>query len=152
VRRHLGVYQPSFALHYYRVHGLGTAGPEADLVEGTIKLTVAGQQRLCVAEGHGPVDALSHALASALLPHYPALVDLHLIDFKVRVVNPKEGTAARVRVVIECRDKTDVWGTVGVSENIIEASWLALVEGVEYALLSVETPAAPAAPAARAAK
>ncbi|MGD0077879.1 MAG: alpha-isopropylmalate synthase regulatory domain-containing protein, partial [Sedimentisphaerales bacterium] len=65
---------------------------------------------------------------------YPNLRDMHLIDYKVRVVNAREGTAARVRVVIESRDKTDIWGTVGVSENIIEASWLALVDSVEYKL------------------
>ena len=80
------------------------------------------------------VNALDGAISKALLPVFPTLNDMHLVDYKVRVVNAREGTAARVRVVIECRDKTDVWGTVGVSENIIEASWLALSDAIEYKL------------------
>ena len=81
-----------------------------------------------VSEGDGPVNALDGALRKALQPFYPRLAEMHLVDYKVRVVNAQAGTAARVRVVIESRDGDDVWGTVGVSENIIEASWLALVD------------------------
>lgn len=141
VRKHVGAYKPIFDLHYYRVHGLGTGsqGETPDIVEGTVKLTVNGQLRLCVAEGHGPVDALSHALSNALLPSYPALSELQLIDYKVRVVNSNDGTAAKVRVLIEYRFNGATFGTVGVSENIIMASWNALVEGVEYALLSKDS-------------
>ena len=80
------------------------------------------------------MNALDAALRKALLPVYPNLVDLQLVDYKVRVVNAREGTAARVRVVIESRDGAGVWGTVGVSENIIEASWLALADSIEYKL------------------
>jgi len=87
-----------------------------------------------VSEGDGPVNALDGALRKALLPTYPRLATLHLADYKVRVVNARAETAARVRVVIEWRDAGDVWGTVGVSENIIEASWLALVDSFEYKL------------------
>jgi 2-isopropylmalate synthase len=73
-------------------------------------------------------------LRKALLPVFPRLAEMTLADYKVRVVNAREGTAARVRVVIESRDATSVWGTVGVSENIIEASWLALCDAIEYKL------------------
>ena len=78
--------------------------------------------------------ALGNALRKALAVTYPNLSEMHLVDYKVRVINSAEGTAARVRVVIESRDHTDVWSTVGVSENVIEASWLALVDSVEYKL------------------
>ncbi|MCX7667157.1 MAG: citramalate synthase, partial [Gemmataceae bacterium] len=70
----------------------------------------------------------------ALLPTYPQLAEMKLIDYKVRVVNPREGTAARVRVVIESQDATDLWGTGGVSENVVTASWLALADAFEYKL------------------
>ena len=73
-----------------------------------------------------------------MLPVYPNLREMSLVDYKVRVVNAREGTAARVRVVIESRDQADVWGTVGVSENIIEASWLALIDSFEYKLFKDE--------------
>ena len=89
-------------------------------------------------DGDGPVNALDAALRKALLPIYPALAEMHLVDYKVRVINSAEGTAARVRGVIESRDEDDVWSTVGVSENIIEASWLALVDSVEYKLFKDE--------------
>ncbi|MCA9050353.1 MAG: citramalate synthase, partial [Planctomycetaceae bacterium] len=80
----------------------------------------------------GPVNALDSALRKALTESYPQLDEMSLMDYKVRVINSSEGTAARVRVVIESRDRTDVWSTVGVSENIIEASWIALVDAFEY--------------------
>jgi 2-isopropylmalate synthase len=84
------------------------------------------------------VNALDGALRKALQPHYPNLASMQLVDYKVRVVNARAGTAARVRVVIESRDEHDVWGTVGVSENIIEASWRALVDSIEYKLFKDE--------------
>jgi 2-isopropylmalate synthase len=87
-----------------------------------------------VSEGDGPVNALDGALRKALLPTYPRLAEMHLADYKVRVVNARAETAARVRVVIEWRDRDAVWGTVGVSENILEASWLALYDAFEYKL------------------
>ena len=130
VRQKLGLWQQSFLLHHYRIHGMDGGGP----VEATVKVTVNGVTRLCAAEGDGPVDALSHALREALLPHFPQLVDLHLTDYKVRVVDSADGTAAKVRVLIEHQLYGQPIGTVGVSENIIEASWKALVEGLEYAL------------------
>jgi 2-isopropylmalate synthase len=134
VRRHLGTWTQSFRLHHYRVHGLGTDAVERHLVEATVKVEVGGEIRLRVAEGHGPVDALNHALQEALRKTYPQLARLHLADYKVRVVDSKDGTAAQVRVLIEHQFDGRTFGTVGVSENIIEASWNALVEGVECAL------------------
>jgi 2-isopropylmalate synthase len=80
------------------------------------------------------VNALDTALRKALSAAYPNLAEMQLVDYKVRVINSTEGTAARVRVVIESRDHDDAWSTVGVSENVIEASWLALVDSVEYKL------------------
>lgn len=80
------------------------------------------------------MNALDRALRKALVPFYPALSEMQLVDYKVRVINSAGGTAARVRVVIESKDDKDVWSTIGVSENIIEASWLALVDSVEYKL------------------
>jgi 2-isopropylmalate synthase len=133
VRRRVGAFRQMFTLHHYRIHGLGTE--EVDhLVEATVKITVQDVLRLVVAEGHGPVDALSHALIEALLPAYPELKEMHLVDYKVRVVNSADGTAARVRVLIEHRFGHESFGTVGVSENIIQASWIALQDAVEYAL------------------
>ncbi len=134
VRRHLGEWSAAFELLYYRVHGIGTAGEDAHTVEATVKLNVAGETRLCAAEGNGPVDALSHALWQALTPAFPTLSKLHLVDYKVRVVNSSDGTAAKVRVLVEYTHGTHSFTTLGVSENIIEASWQALVDAVEYAI------------------
>lgn len=142
VRRHVGEYRSIFDLHYYRVHGIGTHDNENNLVEATVKVTVNGETHLCVAEGNGPVDALSHALLQALTPGYPMLKELNLVDFKVRVVNSADGTAAKVRVLIEHRFHHRRFGTIGVSENIIDASWMALVEACEYAVLTAEDEAA----------
>jgi 2-isopropylmalate synthase len=146
VRRQLGLARPAFRLEYYRVHGIGTAprvrdgaaaparGGHADAapVEATVKLEVNGQMRLCVAEGNGPVDALSHALGQALDGAFPALARMRLTDYKVRVVNSADGAGARVRVLIEHEIDRRRFSTVGVHANIIEASWKALVDAIEY--------------------
>jgi 2-isopropylmalate synthase len=87
------------------------------------------------AEGDGPVNALDNALRKALENFYPSLKEMHLIDFKVRVLDQKAGTEAKVRVLIQSQDEESIWSTVGVSENIIEASWQALVDSFEYKLL-----------------
>jgi len=104
------------------------------MTEATIKLRVGEDFEHTVSEGDGPVNALDGALRKALERHYPRLREMHLVDYKVRVINARAGTAARVRVVIESRDQDDVWGTVGVSENVIEASWLALLDAFDYKL------------------
>ena len=103
--------------------------------EATIKLRVGKEFEHTASLGDGPVNALDSALRKALRKFYPSLNEMHLTDYKVRVLDEKEGTAARVRVLIQSQDKTDSWWTMGVSENIIEASWQALVDSVEYKLL-----------------
>jgi 2-isopropylmalate synthase len=107
--------------------------------EATIKVNVKGEQEHTAAEGDGPVNALDNALRKALEKFYPELKDVSLTDFKVRVIDAKTGTAAKVRVLIESKDGKQEWGTIGVSENIIEASWEALVDSIEYKLLRAET-------------
>ena len=98
--------------------------------EATVKLRVGDSVQHEVAEGDGPVNALDAALRKALEAIFPNLAEMHLVDYKVRVINSEAGTAAGVRVVIESRDEHDVWGTIGVSENVIEASWIALVDAM----------------------
>jgi 2-isopropylmalate synthase len=100
------------------------------VTEATVKLKVDDRTEHIVGEGDGPVNALDAALRKSLENFYPNIKEVHLIDYKVRVVNARAGTAARVRVIIESRDKNSIWGTVGVSENIIEASWQALVDPI----------------------
>ena len=133
VRKVMGTYTPVFELiKYYVTVEKRTSGEMVN--EATVKLKIGDRVQHVVGEGDGPVNALDSALRKALENIYPAIKDVHLIDYKVRVVNARAGTAARVRVIIESRDKTDIWGTVGVSENIIEASWLALTDSVNYKL------------------
>src|SRR5262249_45214221 len=113
-------------------------GEGVPVTEAAVKLRVGGQLMHTVSEGDGPVNALDGALRKALLPVYPRLAEMHLADYKVRVVNARAETAARVRVVIEWRDQSACWGTVGVSENILEASWLDLADAFEYKLFKDE--------------
>src|SRR5690606_40308889 len=96
---------------------------------------VRGESVYTVAEGNGPVNALDNALRKALLQFYPSIRDTHLSDYKVRVIDEKDATAAKVRVLIESTDYQNTWNTVGVSENIIEASWKALIDSMRYALI-----------------
>jgi len=103
--------------------------------EATLRLLVKGEKTHTVSLGDGPVNALDNALRKALVEFYPSLEEMKLTDFKVRIIDEKSGTAAKVRVLIESKDKQDSWWTVGLSENIIEASWQALVDSVEYKLL-----------------
>ncbi len=106
--------------------------------EAVLRLTVNDQVQHTVSEGHGPIDALDKALRKALEPFYPCLRDIRLLDYKVRVLDSKDGTEAKVRVSIESGDGKMKWGTVGVSENIIEASWQALVDRITYKLMHDE--------------
>lgn len=108
--------------------------------EATIKLNVQGKTEHTAAEGDGPVNALDKALRKALLKFYPNLKKMHLTDYKVRILDAKEGTKAIVRVHIESTNNKEVYGTVGVSENIIEASWEALVDSISYHLLKDKPP------------
>ncbi|MHC4131146.1 MAG: citramalate synthase [Planctomycetota bacterium] len=134
VKKIMGTYKPFFETIKYHVSvERETSGLMVN--EATVKLNFPnGTTKFVVGEGDGPVNALDAALRRALEDFYPEIKQVHLIDYKVRVVNARKGTAAKVRVFIESRDKDDIWGTIGVSENIIEASWQALVDSVEYKL------------------
>ena len=131
----VGKYRRLFELKGFRCIVEKRGADENVITEATIKLVVDGEERLTVAEGDGPVHALDGALRKALLEFYPEIADIRLTDFKVRVVNSREGTAARVRVIVDSADGEQTWSTVGVSTNIIEASWHALVDSVVYGLL-----------------
>lgn len=137
VQRCAGNYRPYFDRIKYHVE-VGVQGDGTVTNEATVKVAVGDDVRHEVAEGDGPVNALDAAIRKALSETYPQLREMHLVDYKVRVVNSEAGTAARIRVFIDCKDEKDVWGTVGVSENIIEASWMALVDAIEYKLYKDE--------------
>ncbi|MFN0056184.1 MAG: citramalate synthase [Planctomycetales bacterium] len=137
VRKAAGMHQPRFERLHYRVN-VETTDSGLPMTEATVKLRVKNRVEHVVGEGDGPVNALDTALRKALLPAFPRLEEMQLVDYKVRVINSAEGTAARVRVIIESRDAEEVWSTVGVSENVIEASWLALVDSLEYKLCKDE--------------
>ncbi|WP_274650089.1 citramalate synthase [Paenibacillus humicola] len=106
--------------------------------EAIVKVNVDGQSVYTAAEGNGPVNALDNALRKALVQFYPRINDIHLSDYKVRVIDEKDATAAKVRVLIESTDFNNTWNTVGVSSNVIEASWEALVDSIRYALLNMD--------------
>ncbi|MCX5708156.1 MAG: citramalate synthase [Candidatus Omnitrophica bacterium] len=134
LKKHLGKVKEFFKLENLRVVVNKDTEKKAS-TEAIIKLRVKGKIEHTAAEGDGPVNALDNALRKALLQYYPVLSHMHLTDFKVRVLGEKEGTAAQVRVMIQSQDETGSWNTMGVSENIIEASWQALSDSVEYKLL-----------------
>ncbi|HYO10268.1 MAG TPA: citramalate synthase [Tepidisphaeraceae bacterium] len=143
VRKEIGRYRKFFTLDHYRVITLKLGEEKPAIAEATVKVHVGEACEHRVAEGDGPVNALDAALRRALKPYYPAIAQVHLTDYKVRVINSKEETAASVRVIIECkRDKPDgtrdLFGTTGVNTNIIDASWQALVDAYEYHLLQAE--------------
>jgi 2-isopropylmalate synthase len=134
VRRLAGTFTPHFELLHYSVD-VETLGDSTTTTEAAVKLRVGDEIRHEVAEGDGPVNALDAALRKALNGHFPNLASVQLVDYKVRVINSEAGTAAAVRVVIESRDEAgQTWGTVGVHENVITASWDALVDSIEYKL------------------
>jgi len=133
LKKKTGKFKPFFELEALRVIDEERGGELFS--EATIKLKVKDRMEHTAAEGNGPVNSLDKALRKALIKFYPSIKDMHLVDFKVRVIEGAEGTSAKVRVLIESSDRKDVWTTVGVSENVIEASWRALTDSVEYKLL-----------------
>ena len=138
VRRHLGQYAPRFTLESFRVivddhEDTGALAKDA-MSEATIKIHVGEQRFVATGEGAGPVGALDNALRMAITEFYPEVAGMELVDYKVRILDENVGTDAITRVVITTRDRNGSWGTVGVSENIIEASWNALVDSIEYGL------------------
>jgi 2-isopropylmalate synthase len=134
MKRALKKYNRFFELEGFRVV-IEKLSDKKITSEAIIKLKVKGIKEHTAAEGDGPVNALDNALRKALKDFYPTLSRMHLSDFKVRVLDEKAGTAARVRVLIQSQDEDESWNTIGVSENLIEASWQALVDSVEYKLL-----------------
>jgi 2-isopropylmalate synthase len=128
-------FEPLFELEAFRV----TIEKDKDQPcssQATVKITVDGKQEITAAEGYGPVSALDNALRKALGRFYPDLDTMSLVDFKVRVIDGSRGTAAKVRVFIESRDQDKIWSTIGVSEDIIEASWQALTDSFQHKLAS----------------
>ena len=139
LRKEIGRYRSFWELEHYRIVVLRMDNKDP-VAEATVKLRVGETVEHRVAEGDGPVAAIDGALRRALMDHYPAISGVHLIDYKVRVINSKDETSAAVRVVIECRrDRGDgtkeIFGTIGVSTNVIDASWQALVDAYEYHLI-----------------
>jgi len=142
VRGHIGKFKPCFEPVYYRIYSPSNelyeheSDIETDgLIEASVKIRVDGELQLCAAEGNGPVDALNKALQKALVLKFPVILDLHLTDYSVRVINSTQETAARVRVSLEHSFEGELFGTVGVNVDIIKASWNALVEAYHYALM-----------------
>jgi len=137
VRRHIDRYNPLFDPLYYRIYSPSNEEHEDSdgQIEASVKIKIDDEVRLCAAEGNGPVDALNHALQKALMPDYPVLSDLHLTDYKVKVINNTQEAAAKVRVYIEHSFQGETFGTVGVNVDIIKASWNALIEAYQYTLM-----------------
>lgn len=138
LKRAMGLQRKYFDLVGFRVINEKRKEDEAPLSEATIMIKVGGKVEHTAALGNGPVNALDNAVRKALEKFYPSLKEMELIDYKVRVISTGEGTAAKVRVLIESGDKKDKWGTVGLSENIVEASWQALVDSINYKLMKDE--------------
>jgi 2-isopropylmalate synthase len=135
VRRTLGMFEPFFTLEGFRVIS-EVRDDDARVSEATVKVAVGEQRMHTAAEStEGPVAALDGALRKALIPTYPSLAELRLVDYKVVIVDASRAASAHVRVTIESADQADVWTTVGASANIIEASYTALVDSIEHKLL-----------------
>jgi 2-isopropylmalate synthase len=135
LKRATGNYKSFFELINFRVINDRLMKNDYHLVEATVKLNVNDEIIHTAGEGTGPVGALDHALRKAIEESYPIVKSIRLVDYRVRVLNSTDGTDAKVRVIIESQDDNETWGTVGVSANIIEASWFALVDSIEYKLL-----------------
>jgi 2-isopropylmalate synthase len=134
IRKETGDYEPLFTLESFRVIVEKRADGRVE-TEATIKIWVEGERYVRTAEGNGPVHALDRALRDAIGTLYPHVRDIDLVNFKVRILNENKGTAAVTRVLLDSSDGVETWGTIGVSENIIEASWEALVDSIEAGMI-----------------
>jgi 2-isopropylmalate synthase len=134
LKRTLGLFKPCFTLEEFKI-ATDKIGESDSIVSAHVKLTVKGKHFEAAGKGDGPINALDEALRKVLEDIYPEIKSVKLTDYKVRVLNSQAGTAARVRVIIESADETRTWGTVGVSTNVIDASWQALVDAIEYKLM-----------------
>lgn len=133
IKKVTGQYKEPFTLESFRVTTEKNRSGNS-MCQATIKISVGDEEEITAAEGDGPVNALDNALRKALTKFYPQIMEMGLVDFKVRVIDGSDGTAAKVRVQIESRDSKDIWSTIGVSENVIEASWQAVVDSIRYKL------------------
>jgi 2-isopropylmalate synthase len=133
LRRETGEYEPLFRLESWRAIVEKRADGRVE-TEATIKIWVDGERYVRTAEGNGPVNALDRALRDALIEIHPHLGDIDLVNFKVRILDETKGTGAVTRVLLDASDGDQVWGSIGVSENIIEASWEALVDSLEHGM------------------
>jgi 2-isopropylmalate synthase len=133
LRKETGEYEPLFRLESWRSIVEKRADGRVE-TEATIKIWVGGERYVRTAEGNGPVHALDKALREALVEIYPHLRDIELVNFKVRILDETKGTDAVTRVLLDVSDGERVWGSIGVSENVIEASWEALVDSLEYGM------------------
>src|SRR5919197_1275146 len=134
IRKETGEYEPLFRLESWRVIVEKREDGKV-ATEATIKIWAEGERYVRTAEGNGPVNALDRALRAAIGERYPHLRDIELVNFKVRILDETKGTGAVTRVLLDASDGTDTWGSIGVSENIIEASWEALVDSLEAGML-----------------
>lgn len=135
IRKELGKYKPFFELKYFKIMGEKPSADENFSAYAIVKVAVEGEMKISAAEGDGPVNALDKALRIALESFYPNLKKVHLTDYKVRVLDSKDATAAKVRVLITSTDGKKVWSTVGVSTDVIDASLIALIDSIEIKLL-----------------
>ena len=133
MRREAGEYEPLFRLESWRVLVEQRADGKVE-TEATIKIWLGGERYVRTAEGNGPVNALDNALREAIGEIHPHLRDIDLVNFKVRILDETKGTGAVTRVLIDASDGQEVWGSIGVSENLIAASWDALVDSLEYGM------------------
>jgi 2-isopropylmalate synthase len=133
IKKATGEFKDPFALESFQVINSKTEDAPSQC-HATVKITVGDEEELTAAEGNGPINALDHALRKALTKFYPQIAEMHLVDFKVRIIESSEGTGAKVRVLLDSRDDHDLWSTIGVSANIIDAGWHALVDSIQYKL------------------
>ena len=148
MRRETGAFEPLFQLESWRTIVEQRADGKVEC-EATVKIWIDGERYVRSAEGNGPVNALDSALRDALTEIHPHLAEIDLVNFKVRILDETRGTKATTRVLIDASDGTDVWGTIGVAENVIAASWQALVDSLAFpeqpGRAGTAQPAAPAA-------
>ena len=135
IRKTIGKYKPFFKLNHFKTIGENPWNNDDFTSTALINITVDGKREMTAAEGDGPVNALDKALRKALEVFYPELKSVKLVDYKVRVLDSESTTGAKVRVLIESTDGNESWSTVGVSKDVIQASWIALVDSMEYKLI-----------------
>ncbi|AWK50514.1 citramalate synthase [Clostridium beijerinckii] len=135
IRKIIGKYKPFFKLNHFKIIGEQPYGTENFTSTAVINITVDGRNEMTAAEGEGPVNALDKAIRKALEVFYPEIKQARLVDYKVRVLDSESATEAKVRVLIESTDGIENWSTVGVSRDVIQASWIALVDSIEYKLI-----------------